>query len=267
MNIQSLEQNDLESVANLLPPGWENSLPVIASYITSPFCFPIKVCIDQKIVGIGTTIIHQDCTAWLAHIVVDPNYRNRQIGKLITETLVEAAYAKGSTTVYLLATELGAPVYKKVGFEIETEYVSFKANQNMDPPLSSKNIVAFADDFKSSIFELDNAISGEDRSLALAPHLTAGFLFLNNHTLQGFYLPTLGDGLILAETPEAGEELMRMRLSAKNTASFPIDNVVATTFMQRNSYNLIQTHTRMRLGAIREWLATSIYNRIGGNLG
>lgn len=125
MDIQNLEHIDINFISDLLPIGWEGVIPTIDSYININFCFPIKVSIDNKIVGIGTTIIHNE-TAWLAHIIVHPDYRNQRIGKIITQTLVDNSYSKDCETIYLLATELGEPVYKKIGFETETEYIVFK---------------------------------------------------------------------------------------------------------------------------------------------
>ncbi|MBL0009542.1 MAG: GNAT family N-acetyltransferase [Saprospiraceae bacterium] len=106
-------------------------MPAIQFYITSDFCFPIKVSIDHKIAGTGTAIIHHD-VAWLAHIIVHPDFRNQGIGKLITESLVKMAHAKSCDTLYLLATELGEPVYRKIGFETETEYLFFKGEKPID---------------------------------------------------------------------------------------------------------------------------------------
>ena len=124
MNIHPLKPDDLAHIPALLPPGWDTALPAIQFYTASDFCFPIKVSIDHKIVDTSTAIIHHE-VAWLAHIIVHPDFRNQGIGKLITESLVKMAHAKSCDTLYLLATELGEPVYRKVGFETETEYLFF----------------------------------------------------------------------------------------------------------------------------------------------
>ena len=63
---------------------------------------------------------------WLAHINVQPGNRNHGLGKLITQFLVDEAQAKNCDTIYLIATDLCEPVYKKVGFETETDYLFLK---------------------------------------------------------------------------------------------------------------------------------------------
>ena len=120
MNILTLENGDLNFIAELQPLGWQDIVPTIDFYTKSHFCLPIKVTIDKKIVAIGTAIVHNDI-AWLAHIIVHPDNRNQGIGNLITKTLVENLESKRCDTIYLIATALGEPVYKKLGFETETD--------------------------------------------------------------------------------------------------------------------------------------------------
>jgi N-acetylglutamate synthase-like GNAT family acetyltransferase len=266
MDIQKFEHSDINFISDLIPIGWEGAIPTIDSYTNTNFCFPIKVSIDKTIVGIGTTIIH-DGTAWLAHIIVHPDFRNQRIGKIITQTLVDNSYSKGCDTIYLLATELGEPVYKKIGFETETEYIVFKKEGTNESFENPENIIAFNNDFKNQILNLDRQVSGEDRIKLLDQHLSDGFLYLQDNKTQGFYLPNLGDGLIIATTNSAGQELMKLRLKSKDFASFPIDNSSATEFMRQNNLNEIRIQKRMRLGKKRNWQPRSIYNRIGGNLG
>jgi len=266
MDIEKLEHNDINLIFDLLPIGWESVIPTIEFYTKTNFCFPIKATIDSKIVGIGTTIIHNE-TAWLAHIIVHADYRNQSIGKIITQTLVDNSYTKGCETIYLLATELGEPVYKKIGFETDTEYIVFKREVTNDSFKNTENIVPFNNDFKNQILNLDKQVSGEDRILLLEQHLSDGFLYVQDNETQGFYLPNLGDGLIIANTNSAGQELMKLRLKLKDFAAFPIDNIGATEFMRQNNFNEVRKEKRMRLGKERNWEPKNIYNRIGGNLG
>jgi len=85
VDIQTLEHKEIVLLTDLQPPEWQDIVPTFDYYTKAAFCFPIKVTIDNKIVGIGTTIIHNDI-AWLAHIIVHPDKRNKGIGQLITQT-------------------------------------------------------------------------------------------------------------------------------------------------------------------------------------
>ena len=125
MQIQQFEPIDIKSLPNLQPEDWGNITPAFQFYLTSQFCFPLKVIIDNKMVGVGAAIIHNEI-AWLAHIIVHPDYRKKGIGKTISQTLVDNSKSHHCETIYLIATELGAPVYAGIGFETETEYLMFK---------------------------------------------------------------------------------------------------------------------------------------------
>lgn len=266
MQVQPLQPNDIPLIPPLLPPGWDSALPAIQFYTTSDFCFPLKVSIDQKIAGTGTAIIHHD-VAWLAHIIVHPDYRNQGIGQLITRSLVDMAHAKDCDTLYLLATELGEPVYRKIGFETETEYLFFKGEKPIDAVSLDERIAPYSSAYFRHIAELDRQVSGEDRMFHLEPHLSSGFVYVVDNIVEGYYLPTMGDGMIIAMTSAAGQALMKLRLTTKDFAVFPIDNVSAATFIQQHPFSEVRRQQRMRLGTKRNWQPTEIYNRIGGNLG
>ncbi len=264
MDIKPLEQTDVQLLIELQPPGWE-IISVIDFYTKADFCFPIKVTSDNKIIGIGTTIIHND-VAWLAHIIVHDQYRNQGVGRLITQTLIERANTEQCDTIYLLATEMGEPVYTKLGFEGETKYISFKGEKITGEP-ADDNIVSHKSDYAHQLSILDRLVSGEDRFFHLAQHLSNGFIYLRDNTVMGYYLPSFGDGLIVAMDAAAGEALMKLRMTTKDFAVFPIENALATAFMEKYNFNYFRTQKRMRLGKKRDWQPANIYNRIGGNLG
>jgi GNAT superfamily N-acetyltransferase len=266
MKVDTFTSTDLESLPDLQPDGWGDITPSYEYYTRSSFCFPIKITSDNKLVGIGTTIIHKD-VAWLAHIIVHKEYRKQGIGKLVTETLVNRLKSTDCKTIYLLATDLGAPVYEKVGFETETEYLFFKditIKEKWEVPAAIQH---YEEKFREQIAVLDKATSGEDRLFHLEEHLQKGFVCGDNGTLKGFYLPSFGDGLIVAGDSSAGLALLKFHLASGDMAVFPKDNLIATTYLYENGNKEVSTGKRMRLGEKRPVKFDNIYNRIGGNLG
>ena len=265
MTIQSFVRDDLKFIPKLQPEGWPDITPSIDFYTKSSFCYPIKVSVDHKIAGIGTAIIHHD-VAWLAHIVVHADSRRKGIGRLITEALVNQVEVKKCETIYLLATDLGAPVYEKVGFETESEYIFFKEVSVKDDSETSPKIHSYKPEFKNEISEIDKMNSGEDRMFHLETHLQNGCVYLNDQ-IHGFYLPGFGDGLIIANNSTAGMELLKLHLRSNEKVVFPKDNLVATNFLYKLGFKECLTAKRMRLGKKRSVKLENIYNRIGGNLG
>jgi len=266
MDIHILEQNETELLKELTPDDWDDIVPAFDFYTKSNFCFPIKVVQDNKIAGIGTSIIHHNI-AWLAHIIVLPDNRNQGIGQLITQTLINSLKAKSCDTVYLIATELGAPVYKKLGFVTETEYLFFRDIKPQQNWSTSDNIIPFEENFRKQVEHLDHQVSLENRMFHIEPHLKNSFVYLQDDKVEGYYLPNWGEGLIVANTTLAGVELIKLRLKTKENASFPINNASATAFFYQHNYKEFKSAKRMRLGKKKNWQPTKIYNRIGGNLG
>lgn len=266
VEFETFEHSDMRSLADLQPEGWGDITPAYQFYVTSRFCFPLKVIIDNKIIGIGAAIIHNE-VAWLGQIIVHPDFRNRGIGKKISQALVDLCKAKHCETIYLIATDLGAPIYESIGFETETEYLFFKDIKIGSEFSTSQFIVPFEEKYREQIIAMDKTISGENRVHHLEPHFSRSYLFKEGEKTEGYLVPTLGEGLIIANNYKAGIEMMKFRFMNKENANLPVDNSEAIKFLHDNNINEYRSAKRMRLGIERKWQPANIYNRIGGNLG
>lgn len=266
MQILALAHEEIDLIADLRPEGWNDIKESFSFYLQSDFCFPIKVVIDGEIVGLGATIIHND-VAWLGHIIVHPDQRGNGIGKHIVQSLIDIAKQNKCETIYLIATNLGFPVYEKLGFITDTEYLAFK-DINLDKELLiSDHIIPYQQDFKAEISIIDRTASGEDRMMQIESALENGSVYINHDQIEGFYLPGLGDGLIVANTSSAGIELLKLHLQSNEKVIFPIDNLWAADFLYHNGFKEYDAVKRMRLGKIRPLKLENIYNRIAGYVG
>jgi len=266
MITDQLKKTETHKLTALQPEGWPDIVPHFDFYTNAKYCFPIKISIDNKIVGIGSSIIH-DNSAWLAHIIVHPEHRNKGIGKQITQKLIKQTTEKGCKTIQLIATELGAYVYEKVGFKIDTEYIFYKVSENKEKHIASNHVIPYQDSLYENLLAFDYDISGENRQVSLKQHLKNAFIFFKNNKIEGFFLPSFGEGLILASTPEAGIELLKLRLNTHKNVIFPINNSVAKEFTENKGYEIAYRAKRMRLGTKPITKPANIYARIGGNLG
>ena len=265
MQILPLTKSDLDSLPQIQPHDWNDIRIPISSYIEPDYIFPFKAVIDNILVGTGTAILHEK-TGWLATIVTHSEYRNKGIGKAITEHLLTFLQNHQCEYIYLIATALGEPVYKKVGFVTESRYDFFK-DIHLENLEISENVSHYQSTYKQAIFELDRNISGENRSQHLEDYLADSFVYLENENIEGVYFPNLGDGLIVANTPEAGVELMKKRFQKFTIASFPQENKMAYDFMKSHGYTPVSTHARMHFQKPMPWKPAGLYNRIGGNIG
>ena len=76
-------------------------------------------------------------SSWLAHIIVDPDYRSRGIGYRIVEQLLLQVSKHSPETCLLAATDIGKPVYLKAGFRDVGEYTFFEREKPWsDKPVS-----------------------------------------------------------------------------------------------------------------------------------
>lgn len=259
-----LEDNDLSDIPSLQPPGWPDILPPFKMYLSQPFCFPLKITEKSHLAGVGAAIIFQS-TAWLGHIIVDEKYRGRGWGKLMTEHLMELCLNQAVTTISLIATDQGFPIYQKLKFIPEQEYAYWQgstikyASNEAIYPASAEDITYLAD--------LDQSINGENRLTLLDLHTKKVMIYRTDGLIRGAYWTELGEGLIVAEDEEAGLALTSFRRLHHQNASFPINNLIAMQYYELAGYRFIRQAWRMYWGEPLEWSPAKLYHRIAGNLG
>lgn len=266
MRIQELRNADIDLLKQLQPETWTDIRPYFYYYSASDFCQPLKISENGQIIAVGTDIQHLD-SAWLAHIIVHPEHRNKGLGKEIASALINSLDSKRFRTIYLDATDMGYPVYKKLGFEPEAEYVHLTGVHTDQYLLDPAAIVPFHNQYKDELLALDRRISAEDRINVLEPHLRFSLVYVMEGHVQGAYFPSLLDGFVLANTALAGTELMKIRMRNKPAARFPSDNQACIDFLVNNGYKITGSSKRMVLGEKRDWNGKGIFHRISGGLG
>ena len=248
MQIEEFTINDLHILKELQPPAWSDISNPHTFYLSSNYCNTLKLVEGNSIIGIGTYIKHEE-VAWLAHIIIHPEWRNKGLGKLITQALVD--HLKEYPTIYLMATDLGEPVYKKLGFEIETEQLFFKDLELNFPESEFENIIPYNVKFQDEILAIDQMASGENRKTHLLEFINESFVYFKDGCLEGFYMPQFSEGLIIAKKNVAGLALMKKRLNTHTEAIISIDNLFAINFIKNLGFKEFRRAKRMRLGEKR----------------
>ncbi|HEY9045701.1 MAG TPA: GNAT family N-acetyltransferase [Ohtaekwangia sp.] len=266
MPIEVFTRHDLSHLHDLQPEGWNQLESIFDFYLQSDFCFPLKYTVDGKLAGTGVYILHRD-TAWLAHIIVHRDFRYQGIGTILTQALIEHAQKPGIQTILLLATALGEPVYSKQGFQKELTYLFFR-HDNVKEVAVPKNAIPFEQRYTESLLALDRVITGEDRSKLILQYVTGAVITIHDNILTGFCLPALGEGPIVAQTPEAGIYLLQWKLAmGVKKIALPENNMAGIHFITEQGFTLYTTGIRMYRGEKQVWHPESIYSRIGGNFG
>jgi GNAT superfamily N-acetyltransferase len=266
MQIETMTGQDPRLLGELQPEDWSDIIPMFEYYVRMPFCRPLKTVIESKIVGVGAAIC-LGATGWLAHIIVRPEFRNKGIGRAIVDALIDRLRESGCWTMLLISTDMGHPVYVKAGFVDQTDYVFFESGEPAPEYQGSGGTARFRGVGAEEILALDRRLSGEDRSILLVPTLRSSYVCRRSGTIVGYYLPGLGEGLIVAEDDEAGRELMRLKYSTSRKGVLPVQNVGGMDFLRENRFVETRRVKRMVLGAELRWHPERLYSRIGGNLG
>ena len=263
-HLLDLTEQDLDSIPPFQPDDWPDITRAYSFYVRSWFCKPLKLIQGGEIIGIGNIIYMHD-TAWLSQIIVRPANRNQGWGKFITQGLIDQCKPM-VRTISLLATDLGFPVYQKLGFKTQSIYHFYKG----DPLPSIPGIDAvqqYDTQCHCDILELDKSASGEIRSRLLQDHMQNAKVILTQKEVIAFYLPTLGEGLIMSKQVEAGLQLLAYHLRDKGKIVIPEENNDATEFLLSRGYMNYRKAHRMYSGDAIPYKPQWIFSRVGGNLG
>lgn len=267
MDLERLLIPDIKRISHLQPEGWEDIANKFREYCSRSFCHPVKLVAENQIVGIGVLILHKD-SAWLAHIIVDKSYRGQGIGNRIVTHLVQYAAKNGFLSINLIATELGAPVYKKVGFYPVCNYVSLKKTKFWPASRNTAKTITASKEQYQQILRIDREISGENRQELISPYLTDCIVYTDGGSVEGFYVPGLGQGPIYAVTDRAGLALMELKYSSADIAVLPEANNTGIEFLIQRGFEIQNTTAvRMAWGQELPWQPQNVFSRIGGNYG
>lgn len=270
INFEPISINDLQNLSALQPPAWPDIKVEFKYYIENDFCHPIKAMINHKIVAIGTAIHYLD-TAWLAHIIVHPDFRKKGIGAQITKALVDQVKNSNIETILLIATKQGKSVYERVGFKVVTDYIYLQSSEKNTAPFDAiidDKVVPLQIDRKNELLALDQKVTGEDRKEVLMHHLEHALVYLENDQIKGYCIPDFRDGPICATSPEAGLALMKIKYTTINQAAIPQENTIGLDYLKSIGFEKMDIKgTRMMIGKAPDWRPANIYSRMGGNFG
>jgi GNAT superfamily N-acetyltransferase len=273
LKIRQLLESEIPQLQNISPEEWHLDIPRLFSFhYGHSYFYPVAAEVDGKIAGCGICIIHGSI-GWLGTIIVLPEYRRQGIGQAITKNLIEYCRSKGCTSQILTASEMGEPIYQRLGFKIQANYVFYR-RESIVPIRHISNVREIRQEDFLPVKDLDKEVTGEDRFQFIERFLASGWIYSEdtsigvNGGITGFYLPDLGGGLIIARNADAGLDLMKLRLNrGKTTAVIPASNTVAREFLTSEGFREFQTSPRMILGNPVHWQPAMMYNRATGYCG
>lgn len=189
-------------------------------------------------------------TGWIGALAVLPRARGRGIGEMLTRAAIEWLQSRGARTVLLYATDMGRPVYERVGFVAEP---NARAWRGTPPSPAPDGIRRLRPTDREAMLALDRAATGEDRQ-AVFDHLRAllGLGYERDGELRGFALQTpwgAGPAVIAADAEAGTAVLQGLALEPQPvTITVPEDNDTAATALAGWGFAPVNTALRMRFG-------------------
>ncbi len=161
--------------------------------------------------------------AWIGTIWVVPDRRREGIGERLTEAVLDVAGDAGCRTSVLVATDVGRPLYEKLGFELQTSIVVLEApgtgadaggvaagDGQADP-----RVRPFRPDDLEAMARLDRAATGEDRRHLLLPFATPASATVFDDPADGIggfvVRAPWGGGATIAPDPDVASALLEAR--------------------------------------------------------
>jgi GNAT superfamily N-acetyltransferase len=267
LQLRDLELSDLPGLASFAPEEWRVALDAVLLQHIDRGYFRGRVAVDaQGVVAMGQGILTGDA-GWIGNIIVRPEARRHGLGTRLTQDLVECLRGLGCSTQLLIATDLGAPIYSKLGFRRTSEYVFLRAPRL--PPPSMRCLGRLQPAQADEVLTLDRLATGESRAELLAPHLATGWGHLAaSGSLDGYFLPSLGAGLVVASQPAAGLELLAFKHAFfPDNAVVPATNTSALQFLAAHGAEETSRSPRMALGDEVAWRPEWIFARASGYCG
>ena len=195
-------------------------------------------------------------TGWIGALGVAPEARRHGVGRALTEAAVERLHDRGAATVLLFATDMGRPLYERLGFVIEGAATAWRGTAGAIP--TGVQVRRLREGDREAVSALDRAATGEDRSNLLeALHPLAGVAAERAGTLAGWAAKApYGAGIaICAHDDKAGVALMAAAANgpAPATLVVPDANAAAMANLRRWGFRAANAGERMRLGPPVAW--------------
>ena len=215
----------------------------------------------DRVVGVACSVCFGR-TGWLGNVAVEDDARGQGLGRALSQKGVDWLREVGAQTVLLTATQLGKPIYERLGFA--DEGVSYGVwERSSAPTLACDRSATVQPSGMDDVIRQDSAATGEDRRSYLAP-FADGARVPAGPAQDGYRvgLPW-GGGPIIAASPASARPLIvdMIRASPGARLAFPEVNAHGGALAVSLGFQLARRVRRMRLGPpVPGYRPGTIYN-------
>jgi len=195
-------------------------------------------------------------TGWIGALGVVPEARRRGVGLALAEAACDRLRERGAQTVLLFATDMGHPLYARMGFEVEGRATAWRGTAGRPP--AGIGLRALRDSDRPVIATIDAQATGERRHPVLdALRPLSGLMAERGDEPLGFAVTSpWGAGVAICATdPDAGVALLSSAAGGPGptTMVVPAENAGAARELRRWGFTSADAGARMRLGPAVAW--------------
>jgi GNAT superfamily N-acetyltransferase len=217
---------------------------------------------DGRAVGVSSSLSFGS-TGWVGGVAVLPEQTRRGLGRTLTERAMASLGDRGARTVHLYATEMARPLYARMGFEPEGDYVEL-----VGPPLDAADSPAWVENGVGpecglrpgresdlpQVLVLDRRATGEDRQRLISLLWPRRALVSETEgAVSGYALRQSASsvGAVVAAGEDAADALLAASLAAADRpqrVGVAADQIDLIGRLQRLGYRPHLAVTRMHHG-------------------
>ncbi|MBA2377667.1 MAG: GNAT family N-acetyltransferase [Actinomycetota bacterium] len=236
--------------------GWGGQRRQISFFQNHPDCVGSVAESGGGIVGASFGAANGR-VGWLGLIFVSPAFRGLGLGSALARAAMDSLESLGCRSLVLVATEMGRPLYEKLGFGVETNYRGFAG-----PGAASDDIEGFrrvsSENFEE-VLRLDRRVTGGDRARLLGAMPRGWMLAGEEGEVRAHYFAApWGGGPAIASDFEAGKKIVDLRRSIAGPegsvrAWLTDENVRGRGYMGEIGFEEFRVSPRMVYGERVEW--------------
>jgi len=276
-SVRAATADDIKEMSGVLErAGLSSSRPELLEFSLANSGTQMFVgCRDGRVVAVAGSI-RFGRTGWLGNVAVDDEERGQGLGTTMSQAAVDCLHRTGVETVLLTATDLGKPIYERLGFA--DEGVSYGIWEQRRPPVLDSDGTASASASASALApasglvrpgQIDAVITrdadatGEDRRGYLTAFADRAWVPAPPGQ-DGYWLALpWGGGPVIAANPESALPLIAemIRTSPGSRLAFPECNAHGGTLAASLGFHLARRVRRMRIGPpVPGYRPGAIYN-------
>ena len=161
--VRDLREDEGRSIGDLLSRAGFG--PTVGGLIGFPRASPHGDVLvaerNGRAVG-GVCCAHFGATGWIGALGVLPDSRRRGVGEALTRAACERLRERGADTVLLFATEMGRPLYERLGFEHEDTVTAWRGTAGT--ARADVTLRVLREEDRGTVRDIDRAATDEDRA-------------------------------------------------------------------------------------------------------